>query len=68
MKLLKPVNEESFFDFEEWCKKCDDFHSPIDSCKDMKPKQAKYYLDNALKEFNKKMYFVELEKFRNLFE
>lgn len=53
---------------EEWCKICDDFHNPLYECKDMTPKQAKYYLDAALSEIEKKLYFRELERFREIFE
>lgn len=67
MRLLKVVNE-SILDYEEWCKICDDFHNPLVACKDMTPKQAKFYLDTAMKKFEKEMYFIELEKFRRIFE
>ena len=61
-------NQESFFDHEEYCRICDDFHSLIHGCKDMYPKQARNYLDQAIIEVEKKLYFRELKKFREIFE
>jgi len=65
MKLKK---ELTFFEHEEYCRICDDFHTLLHGCKAMTPKFARNYLDQAIIETEKKLYSIELEKFRRVFE
>ena len=65
MKLKK---ELTFFEHEEYCRICDDFHTLLHGCKAMTPKFARNYLDQAVFEVEKKLYFIELEKLRKVYD